>query len=145
MIYVKKIKKNFIICPPFIFAYCLIVVDLQFVENGRRIISSTELFVQLTGYSKWRITQCCAEDTIIPTTGYASLYMQLLQCSENMCTLTTSSASEVLIDTWVGRNDLKLSTLFKVICTSELQSYRFICIHFTPLMELELEQHNLFC
>ena len=29
-------------------------------------ISSTVLFVQLTVYSKWRITQCCAEDTFPP-------------------------------------------------------------------------------
>ena len=40
----------------------LLLIYSLFIKNGRRIISSTELFVQLTVYSKWRITQCCAED-----------------------------------------------------------------------------------
>ena len=31
--------------------------------------------------------------------GYASLYMQPLQCNENLCTITTVSASQVPMDT----------------------------------------------
>ena len=39
--------------------------DVKIGDCADSLISSTELFVQLTVYSKWRITQCCAEDTII--------------------------------------------------------------------------------
>ena len=44
----------------------MLLIYSLLIKNGRRIISSTELFVQLTVYSKWRITQCCAEDTLGP-------------------------------------------------------------------------------
>ena len=40
----------------------MLLIYSLLIKNGRRIISSTELYVQLTVYSKWRITQCCAED-----------------------------------------------------------------------------------
>ena len=41
----------------------MLLIYSLLIKNGRRIISSTELFVQLTVYSKWRTTQCCAEDS----------------------------------------------------------------------------------
>ena len=41
----------------------MLLIYSLLIKNGRRIISSTELFVQLTVYSKWRMTQYCAEDS----------------------------------------------------------------------------------
>ena len=48
------------------------IVDLEEAAMGwiLRLISSTVLFVQLTVYSKWRITQCCAEDTFLHETNF---------------------------------------------------------------------------
>ena len=39
----------------------LLLIYSLLIKNERRFISSTVLFRQLTDYSKWRITQCCAE------------------------------------------------------------------------------------
>ena len=38
-----------------------------------------------------------------PTNGCARFYMQPLWHNEDLCTLTTNSVSQVLIDTWVWR------------------------------------------
>ena len=39
--------------------------DVKIGDCADSLISSTEFYVQLTVYSKWRITQCCAEDRYV--------------------------------------------------------------------------------
>ena len=56
----------------------MLLIYSLLIKNGRRIISSTELFVQLTVYSKWRITQCCAEDNYLYTRTWLWFYMHVL-------------------------------------------------------------------